>query len=194
MKTLRFLLPAVFLLAPNAAHPQGQREPRRAPEGGPGEMLLGPPRRSLPNAPSTAIMTTEWMREFADATTIPRKNRRAIARDTAGRVFQERRLLVPDDGKHDSPVTQIEISDPISHAFYICVPQELVCQVEIFSAPEPAIPPVSTAERKPGSPAPADLGKQTIRGLETVGARDNMVIPAGAIGNDRPVFTKREFC
>src|SRR5260370_38344469 len=148
---------------------------------------------SVQTAPYLAMITSEGIRQFADGTPIPLKNRRAIARDTAGRVFQERRLLVPDDGKDAAPVTQIEISDPISHAFYICVPQELVCQVEIFSAPEPAIPPVSTAERKPGSSGPEDLGKQTIRGLETVGARDTMVIPPGAIGNHPPVLTQREF-
>ena len=193
MKTFRFLLPAVFLLLPNSAHPQGHREPQRPPDGGTRELLISILIPSLPNAPFTAIVNTEWIRQFADGTTITLKNRRAIARDTSGRIFQERRLLVPDDGKHDSPVTQTEISDPVSHAFYICVPQELVCQVEIFSAPEPAIPPVSTAERKPGSPGPEDLGKQTIGGLETVGARDTTVIPAGAIGNDRPLLVKREF-
>jgi hypothetical protein len=193
MKTFRFLLPAAFLLLPNSVHPQGQREPQRPPDGGTREMLISILIPSLPNAPFTAIVNTEWIRQFADGTTITLKNHRAIARDTAGRIFQERRLLVPDDSKHDSPVTQIEISDPISHALYICVPQELVCQVEIFSAPAPAIPPVSTAERKAGSPVPEDLGKQTIGGLETVGARDTTVIPAGAIGNDRPLFVKREF-
>src|SRR5258708_4884012 len=125
MKTLRFLLPAVFLLAPNSAPHQGRGGPQRPPEGGTGEMLISTLTPSLQNAPFTAIVNTEWIRQFAEGTPIPLKNRRAIARDTAGRVFQERRLLVPDDGKHDSPVTQIEISAPISRAFSICVPQNL---------------------------------------------------------------------
>jgi hypothetical protein len=61
-------------------------------------------------------------------------NHRAIARDNAGRIFQERRLLVPDDGKHESIVTQIEISDPVAHDLYICRPREQVCQRESFKA------------------------------------------------------------
>jgi hypothetical protein len=47
-----------------------------------------------------------------------------IARDKSGRIFQERRLLVPEDGKQESVVTQTEITDPVSHEQYICVPQE----------------------------------------------------------------------
>jgi hypothetical protein len=62
-----------------------------------------------------------------------------------------------------------------------------------LSAPEPSIPPVSTADSKPDPPGPEDLGKQTIGGLETIGARDTMLIEAGAIGNDRPLLAKREF-
>jgi len=121
MKTLRFLLPAVFLLAPNSAHPQGQREPQRPPDGGTREMLISILIPSLPNAPFTAIVNTEWIRQFADGTTITLKNRRAIARDTAGRVFQERRLLVPDDGKHDSPSRRLRSATRFrTHSIFAC--------------------------------------------------------------------------
>jgi hypothetical protein len=191
---LRLLLPAVILMFINfAANPQARREAQRPPDGGTHEVLVSILIPSLANAPFTATVNTEWVRQLADGSTISLVNRRAIARDAAGRIFQERRLLVPNDGKHDSLVTQIEISDPVSHALYICVPNELVCQVETFSAPEPTVPPVSAADRKPGSPGPEDLGKQTIGGLETIGARDTLLIEAGAIGNDRPILAKREF-
>jgi len=52
-----------------------------------------------------------------------------------GRIFQERRLLVPEDGTHEAVVTPIEISDPVAHELYLCVPKEEVCQVEGFTAP-----------------------------------------------------------
>lgn len=191
---LRFLPPAVFLMLVSfAANAQSGRDAQRPPDGGTREVLVSILIPSLPKAPFTATVNTQWARQLADGSTITLINHRAIARDAAGRIFQERRLLVPDDGKHDSPVTQIEISDPVSHAFYICVPAELVCQVETFSAPEPAVAPVSAADRKPGSPGPEDLGKQLIGGLETIGARDTVLIEAGAIGNDRPILAKREF-
>src|SRR5438046_9644188 len=78
---------------------------------------------SLPNAPFTATVNTGWIRQLPDGSTITLKNHRAIARDAAGRIFQERRARVPDDGKAQSGGTQIEISDPFTHELYICMPQ-----------------------------------------------------------------------
>lgn len=140
-------------------------------------------------------MNTEWVRQLPDGGAITLKNHRAIARDAAGRIFQERRALDADDNKQQqSVVTQIEISDPVSHELYICVPYEHICQVEFFSAPD-FTPPVkpATLPNQPGAPVQESLGKQFIGGVETVGTRETMVIPTGAIGNDRPVSAKREF-
>ena len=149
---------------------------------------------SLANAPFSATVTTESVRQLADGSRITLVNRRAIARDTAGRIFQERRLLVPEDGKHESIVTQIEISDPVSHQLYICVPRERVCQVEFFSAPQ-FVPPAGgfASAKQPGSPGREDLGKQFVSGLETLGTRETTVIEAGAIGNDSPITVSREY-
>ncbi|OLB36135.1 MAG: hypothetical protein AUH11_12240 [Acidobacteria bacterium 13_2_20CM_57_17] len=38
-----------------------------------------------------------------------------------------------------------------------------------------------------------DIGKQSIGGIETVGTRETTVIPAGTIGNNSPLMSKREF-
>jgi hypothetical protein len=66
--------------------------------------------------------------------------------------------------------------------------------LELFSAPESAHPPSpGTARKEPGSPGLEDLGKQSIGGLEAVGARETTVIPTGVIGNNSPLLTKREF-
>lgn len=117
-----------------------------------------------------------------------------MARDNAGRIFQERRLLVPNDGKHESLVTQIEISDPVSHQLYICVPRQRVCQLEWFSAFEFTHHSTSvSSNREPGSPTLENLGKLSIEGMETEGTRETGVVEAGAIGNDSPILTSREF-
>ncbi len=124
-------------------------------------------------------------------------NRRAIARDSSGRIFQERRLLVPEDGKHESILTQIEISDPVSHELFICVPRESVCQVEFFSAPAFVPPAPATAPGSPNNQAGTlsreNLGTQFLGGLETFGTRETLVIEAGLIGNDTPIQTTREY-
>src|SRR6266481_1940085 len=111
MKSIPFLLLAGFLILPNSLA-QAPQEPQRPPDGGTREVLISILIPSLPNAPFTATVNTEWIRQLPDGSTITLKNHRAIARDAAGRIFQERRALVPDDGKTKSGVTQIEISGP----------------------------------------------------------------------------------
>jgi hypothetical protein len=173
---------------------QSPQQPQRLPDGGTREILVSILIPSLPNAPFSATVNTEWIRQLADGTTITVKNHRTIARDRAGRIFQERRLLVPEDGKHESVITQIEISDPVAHKLYICKPQEGVCQLELFSAPE-FVDPKSRpfAPNRSGPASVENLGKQSIGGLETEGTRETVVIETGAIGNNSPIQVTREF-
>jgi hypothetical protein len=139
-------------------------------------------------------VNTEWVRTLTDGTTITLKNHRLIARDKSGRIFQERQLLVPDDGKSVSGITQTEISDPVLHRLYICVPRESVCQLEAFSPAETVLPSTNSAASKSGdTPGVESLGKQSIAGLEAVGTREIATIPTGAIGNDSPILTRREY-
>ncbi len=171
----------------------GQKAMDRPPDGGNREVLVSILIPSIPDAPFSAIVNTESIRQLPNGATITLKNHRAVARDGAGRIFQERRLLVPDDGKHESVVTQIEISDPVAHELFICVPKEEVCQVEEFTAPT-FQPPRSAADaRRAGSTNLEDLGKQSINGVETVGTRETVVIDAGKIGNDSPLEIQREY-
>ena len=195
MKRALFLLAGSLFLPGLLSFAQAPPERPRPPDGGTREVLVSILIPSLANAPFSATVATESVRQLADGSRITLVNRRAIARDTAGRIFQERRLLVPDDGKHESIVTQIEISDPVSHQLYICVPRERVCQVEFFSAPQFVPPAVgnSSAAKQPGSPGREDLGKQFVSGLETSGTRETAVIEPGTIGNDSPITVSREY-
>jgi len=196
MKSIPIFLLACFLLLPNSVSlAQAQQQPQRVPDGGTREVLISILIPSLPNAPFTATVNTGWIRQLPDGSTITLKNHRAIARDAAGRIFQERRALVPDDGKAQSGVTQIEISDPVTHELYICMPQGRTCQVEVFSPPE-SFPytPTAKAHVAQGSTSESeDLGTQSIGGLETVGTRETTIIRAGTIGNNSPLLSKREF-
>jgi len=196
MKKIHFGLLAAALFLPGfPSFAQAPRQPERVPDGGTREVLISILIPTLPNSPFTATVNTEWIRQLADGTAITLKNHRLIARDAVGRVFQERRSLVPDDGKLESVVTQIEISDPVSHEQYICAPYAQVCQLEVFIAPSLVRPPpaAGTAPMQPLAPGQEFLGKQTIEGLETVGTRETQVIETGAIGNDGPLLVKREF-
>ncbi|HEY6267266.1 MAG TPA: hypothetical protein VIX11_03140 [Candidatus Acidoferrum sp.] len=200
MKRILFFLLSVFLILPNsvslAQTPQSPpQQPQRPPDGGTREVLISILIPSMPNAPFTATVNTEWIRQLPDGSAITLKNHRAIARDPAGRIFQERRALVPDDGKSKSGVTQIEISDPVSHELYICIPYERTCQLEEFSPRESARygAPGKVHMVQGASSESEDLGKQSIGGLETAGTRETTVIPANTIGNNSPLISKREF-
>ena len=194
-KSVLYLLVAVSQILPGyLSVAQDAAGPRRPPDGGTREVLISILIPSLPSAPFTATVNTESIRLLGDGTTITLKNHRAIARDNVGRIFQERRLLVPEGGKRESVITQIEISDPVAHKLYICVPRERVCQLEQFSAPDFAPPPAAATPVNPlGGPSREDLGKQTIGGLEAAGTLETGVIESGAIGNDSPILVKREF-
>jgi hypothetical protein len=191
---LPHLLKALLFMGSSLSLAQVSQLPQRPPDGGTREVLISILIPSLPNAPFSATVVTESIRQLADGTSITLGNRRAIARDRVGRIFQERRLLVPADGKHESVVTQIEISDPVAHTLYICMPRERVCQVELFSAPGFVPPPtVATVRGQAGAAALEDLGRQAIGGLETVGTRQTGVIETGAIGNNSPIQVTREY-
>jgi len=180
-----------FLILGGVANGQLGPGSQRPPDGGNREVLVSILIPSLPDAAFSATVNTEAVRQLADGGNIRVKNHRLIARDQAGRIFQERRMLVPDDGKHESVITQTEISDPVEHRLYICVPRERMCQLESFSAPAFAPPPSGNGPA--GGPQREDLGKQTVGGLEVTGTLETDVIPSGAIGNDSPLQVRREY-
>lgn len=184
----------LLIIAPTFAQAP---ERQRPPDGGTREVLVSILIPSIANSPFSATVATESVRHLADGSRITLVNRRAIARDRSGRIFQERRLLVPEDGKHESILTQIEISDPVAHELFICVPRESVCQVEFFSAPN-FVPPAqattsASISNQTGTPSRENLGTQFLGGLETFGTRETLVIEAGLIGNDTPIQTTREY-
>ena len=161
------------------------------PDGGTRERLVSIFIPNLPNAPFTATVNTEWVRLLSNGARITLGNHRLIARDSAGRIFQERRMLVPQNGKQESFITQTEISDPILKQQYICMPHENTCQLEFRQPFLTAVQPQGSTNKI--QPATQSLGTQPIGGVETVGTRETIVIPTGEIGNDSPVHTTREF-
>lgn len=170
---------------------QSQQTRPSLPDGGTRERLVSIFIPGLPNAPFTATVNTEWVRMLADGSRITLVNHRLIARDSAGRIFQERRMLVPQNGKQESFVNQTEITDPVLKQEYICIPSEKTCQLEFRQPPPMAVQPMGGTNKVDPSTQP--LGNRTIGGIETVGTRETIVIPTGEIGNDSPINTSREF-
>jgi hypothetical protein len=180
--------------------PQKKVQQVQAEDGGVSERLESiviPPK---PQAPFTLTLETEWVKTLSDGGTITFVNKRRIARDAKGRIYQERWALVPKDGKAESVMTAIQITDPSAHTLYNCFPlsKTKTCELltytassstdyKVVSAPAGALP----DDR--GSAIHADLGKQFIAGVETAGTRDATIYNPGVFGNDRKVTVEREF-
>ncbi len=188
-------------LAPQAqpANPKTQTQ-YYAEDGGVSETLESiviPPKTQ---APFTLTLQTEWVKTLYDGGTITSVNRRKIARDSKGRIYQERWFLVPKNGKEESQMTTIQISDPNKHTLYNCFmlqePQR--CVLSGYS-PQPNAEyhfdagPGRKIPEEIGTSLHEDLGTQLLSGVEAIGTKDSVIYNPNVFGNDRKVTIEREF-
>src|SRR6476620_1602659 len=114
---------------------QSPEEGVHAPDGGTIEQfnsILLPP---VPNAPFSSTVTAEWTKVLEDGSTLTVQNHRLVVRDSMGRIYQERRRLVPQGSQTEPELQRIEISDPSAHKKYFCHPETHVCELETYSGP-----------------------------------------------------------
>lgn len=182
----------VLLVASAAAN--AQVPPAHAPDGNSFQRLVSISVPAVSGAPFTLTLSTEWVRTLSDGSTITRVNHRLIARDSAGRVFQERRWLSPPSEPDGDHVTNVEWTDPVKGEQYNCLMATLVCQLTHYS-PLPGEVPAVAGPTRDGKAfvAVESLGTQMIAGMETQGTRETTTINAGAIGNDKPIVITKEF-
>jgi hypothetical protein len=192
MKHLALLVSASVLVS-LSCFAQLSEEGMHAPDGGTIEQfnsILLPP---LPHAPFSSTVTAEWTKVLEDGSTLIVQNHRLVVRDSAGRIYQERRRLVPKDSQEEPELQRIEISDPFTHKKYFCRPAIHVCSVEDYTGPETASrQPVGAQEDSFGTLTREDLGKTFVNGVEAVGTRETRTLNPGAIGNDRLIAIVKE--
>lgn len=186
-----------FLLAHFGAHSlfaQQTEMAGHAPDGDSFERIINITIPPVQHAPFTSVVTAEWTKTLEDGSTVTRENRRIVVRDGNGRIFQERRWLVPKDSQADSFLMRTEISDPATHIKYFCRPQEKVCSLLNYEGP-PADVVDQTGSQGEGKMVltSEDLGKSNVSGVDVVGTRETRVIAAGVLGNDRPLSITKEF-
>lgn len=184
------------------AQPQGSQQPVQqfyAQDGGTSEYLESiviPPKTQ---APFSLTLETEWVKTLSDGGTMTLVNKRRIARDSTGRVFQERRILVPKLGKAEPHLTTIQIADPNRHTLYNCfMNRKPECVLSTYSASTTTIykfqgPPSGPLPNNVGYALHEDLGQQFLGGLQTTGTRDKVVYNPGVLGNDQTMTVVREF-
>lgn len=181
---------------PDGPPPQGQRPP--GPMGPQADFLSSEMRfgdRVVKGSPYSAQFSTENTQTLADGTRITRKSKGAVYRNGEGRTRREQALgalgPVPIEG---DPRQMIFINDPVAGAHYVLDVQERSARKMPFrDAPPPPPGPQPPAGRsadfhgEPDQVTTESLGKQTIEGVEAEGTRSTITIPAGRIGNDRPL-------
>jgi hypothetical protein len=150
--------------------------------------------------PYTADEVTVTTQTLADGTKITSKRLVKLYRDSQGRLRREWfKAEAESVGEGESPQS-VEIVDSVAGATYNLNPRDRTAQKREIRrpTPSPAHRPVATSGNlspaPPVSPQPTveDLGTQVIEGIEAVGDRITRTIPAGAVGNDRPMQITEE--
>lgn len=162
-------------------------------------------------APYTATAVTETTQVLADGNRIVNKKSAFVARDSQGRTRREETLARIGPLSVDSPKL-IFISDPVAHTVVTLEPGRQAAMLlktqSLGSGSNPGSLPIVTTRRLEGpgkivisesihsgssneknqkSAKLEDLGTQTIEGILADGKRETVTIPAGQIGNDRPI-------
>ena len=148
---------------------------------------------SKPGAPFRATVVTDWTRTLADGTRVTIKNRRTVARDSTGRIFQERRYLTADGDTVPTQISQLEYFDPVRKEMTSCVPMRRLCTVQPWFLPES---PIETCKpvAQPNLTITCDaLGEGTTGNLQTVGSRQIATVTGGPLGLKQPEPTIKEF-
>jgi hypothetical protein len=165
-----------------------------APDGGTWQRLQSIEIPPSTNAPFSAVVTTEWTKIMPDGSTGTMKNHRTVARDSLGRVFQERRYFSPDGDKQVTRISELDFLDPGRHEMSVCRPDTRVCSVYKYDAPTTAsVPKAGALANGAGAATLEDLGRKTIENVEVVGSREVTTLGVGAIGNEKPQPIVKEF-
>ncbi len=196
---MRSLVFCTAVLMASTGHLMGQTGATTPPvpaDGGTTEVLQSifiPP---LPDAPFTLTLATEWVRPLGtDGNTVTLVNHRKIARDHAGRIFEERRYVAPAPGLPDSvSLTWLQIANPATHTYLNCSARTHVCHVLPDNSPvsRPNLE-SGTTKFAGGTQTQRNLGKDILDGVEVEGMQVTTVIDAGQFGNAKPVTIERTF-
>jgi hypothetical protein len=170
-----------------------------------GEVITG--------APYTATAVTESTQTLADGNRIVDKNSSFVARDSQGRTRREMSLHRIGTLDMNSPKTTYFINDPVTHTQYVVTGNEATKIVKSEGTWNQGLPIITTrrieqngvvstieTKRALNEKLPAgkweessrqvkheDLGTQVIEGVSAEGRRETVTIPAGQIGNERPI-------
>ena len=151
----------------------------------------------VPNAPLTAVAEVQSTQVLDDGSSVSKKTFNRIARDSQGRIYNERRALVPESFDGEPPVISMHIYDPTTKLnTFLEVDTRLARQsVRLETAPtlalaqsRPSVVPVN----RPGYQE-QDLGTESMENVVVHGVRKIRTIPATASGTGKPIVVTDEY-
>lgn len=187
--------------------------PPPPPRGGPGmdgpgdDMLgfvgfeMGMHGKTVTGAPFSGSFSVQTTQAMADGNQIQRNTTGTVARDSQGRMRRD--LTLPAIGPWSTsgsgeaaPPHAVFIDDPVAGTHYILQPDKKTA--ETLRRPpadfrEGTDHAENRSERRDSSDVvTTDLGTQTINGIAAQGTRTTHTIPAGKIGNLKPIVIVSE--
>lgn len=169
---------------------------------------IGDGPKVVTGAPMTAVIESTHDSTLSDGNTIHRENQSTVYRDSQGRVRREVSFELATPSTGATKGTMIIITDPVAGTRYILNTQNKTAHQmpmhpprQRASAGEPATGAMADAgpviafraggeQRDQFSNANINteqLGTKTILGLQATGTRVTRTIPAGEIGNAKPI-------
>jgi len=154
-------------------------------------------------APFSAVAVSETTQTLADGNHISRKTQSNLHRDSQGRVRREITLAgfgpLAASGQAKSFVV---INDPVAGATYMLHPDQKTAEkmarpfAKMGGAERDAMRNRRSAREQEeianGTLQKEDLGTQTVAGVTAQGTRITRTIPAGQIGNEKPITIVHE--
>ena len=157
------------------------------------------PGKIVKGAPFSANATSETTQTLQDGTVIHRTTKSTIYRDGEGRSRRE--VTFSGFGPLDAAGkthTMIMINDPVAGAHFVLNPEEKVARKLALRGGKDGLRGGKGVQEKmhnrfakkeaSGAVNEESLGTQTVNGVKAEGTRVTHTIPAGQIGNDKPIL------
>jgi hypothetical protein len=173
---------------------QEASEPMRGPDGHTSYHVAGIEVLPVTGKPFFAKDNIVWTRKLEDGSTVTTQLFAVVARDSQGRIYRERRSFVPANSDKESRLQELMVFDPIAKTKTACVLGTHECNITAYRAATSFRPlPAGTFDQGTRHLTREDLGTNVVDDLNVIGTRETTYINQGAVGNDRPLVSTREF-
>jgi hypothetical protein len=143
----------------------------------------------VPNLPFTATVEVESSQTLPDGSIEQKKTFNNIARDSAGRIYNERRTLVPPSFDGTPRIVSMHLYDPQNRMSTFMDPSTHIARESVLAKPE--VDPTRQATNS--SAQGEDLGSDTMENVQVRGSRKSKTIPAQFSGTGQAIVVIDEY-